>query len=168
MSKIKNTQFTIMLVITVLLVGMLLQNYKEIVVLKEKLTEAEKSYPPIYDVLDTVSYPNFEYFLDERGEEDTYVYIGRPTCSDCVLFEPQLIEMITNEGMGDIIKYLNVASIRENEDEWAYFKDKYQILYTPTLARFRNGNLVSKVEWTPDRDLSIDMVCSWISSNLKR
>lgn len=55
----------------------------------KKIVELEKSYPEIYDVLDSVTCENFDALVQE--DRDIYVYIGRPSCGDCQNFEPELI-----------------------------------------------------------------------------
>lgn len=125
--------------------------------------EQESAYPEIYDYLDSMTVDNFQNYLNE---DDLVVYIGRPSCSDCNLFEPSLIDLIEVKHLGSKMKYLNVAKLRKNENEWNRFKQLYDIQYTPTIAKFVEGNLVSKTEWTPEKGISIDDVEIWINQNL--
>lgn len=130
----------------------------------QKIAELEKSYPPIYDVLDSVTYESFDDLIQE--DKAVYVYIGRPSCGDCQEFEPELIQIIQKYEMSRQIVYLNVHSIRQNEKEWEIFKEKYNVQYTPTIAKFKQGKLIDKVEWTPEDGISIGDVESWILNRI--
>lgn len=126
----------------------------------KKIVELEKSYPEIYDVLDSVTCENFDALVQE--DRDIYVYIGRPSCGDCQSFEPELIRLIQKYPECEQMIYLNTHSIRQNEKTWELFKQKYRVSYTPTIAKFRKGELIAKVEWTPEEGISIEDVESWI------
>jgi thioredoxin-like negative regulator of GroEL len=125
--------------------------------------EQETAYPEIYDYLDSITVNNFQNYLNEN---ERIVYIGRPSCSDCNLFEPSLIDLIDKKNLETKMKYLNVAKLRKNEKEWNKFKQQYNIQYTPTIAKFVEGNLTSKIEWTPENGISIDQVEIWINKNV--
>lgn len=131
----------------------------------KKIAELEKSYPEIYDVLDSVTYENFSQRIKEGT--DVYVYIGRPSCGDCQGFEPELINTIKEKNLQDQLIYLNVHSIRENEEAWEAFKENYHIPYTPTIAMFQGGNLTNKVEWTPENGINMVDVEKWLDEYVK-
>lgn len=131
----------------------------------EKIAELEKSYPEIYDVLDSVTYENFLQRIQEGT--DVYVYVGRPSCGDCQGFEPELINTIKKKNLQDQLVYLNVHSIRQNEEAWEAFKENYHIPYTPTIAIFQGGNLTNKVEWTPENGINIADVEKWLDEYVK-
>uniref|UniRef100_A0AAE9THX4 Thioredoxin n=1 Tax=Paenibacillus polymyxa TaxID=1406 RepID=A0AAE9THX4_PAEPO len=59
---------------------------------------------------------------------------------------------------------MNVHKIHKDKSQWNKFKEDYNVKYTPTIAEFRNGKLVDKIEWTPKRDLSTDAVKEWLTS----
>ncbi|MBD5545148.1 MAG: thioredoxin family protein [Lachnospiraceae bacterium] len=126
----------------------------------QKIAELEKSYPAIYDVLNSVTYEKFNELIQENRE--VYVYIGRPSCGDCQEFEPELIQIIQQYEKNQQIVYFNVHSIRQDDKEWETFKEKYNVQYTPTIAKFKQGKLIDKVEWTPEEGISIEDVKSWI------
>lgn len=132
---------------------------------EEKIVELEKAYPEIYDNLNSVTYDNFMDLINR--EEDTYFYIGRPSCGDCNDFEPVFIDLITERNMNKKIMYINVHSIRQNEEKWEEFKKIYNVQYTPTIAKFNSGKLVSKVEWTPENGINLEDVEVWIGNNVK-
>lgn len=130
----------------------------------QKILELEQSYPAIYDVLNSVTYENFDTLIQK--DKDVYVYIGRPSCGDCQEFEPELIQVIQKYEKSRQIIYFNVHSIRQNDKEWQLFKEKYDIQYTPTIAKFKKGKLVDKVEWTPEEGINIEDVENWILSQI--
>lgn len=118
----------------------------------------------IYDTLNSVSYTNLDSFISQ--EIDTYLYVGRPSCGDCVSFEPQFIEYLDEKNIYSTITYLNIEKTHSDDKEWEQFKKKYNIQYTPTIAKFNKGILISKVEWTPEKGISIPMISNWIENNL--
>lgn len=125
--------------------------------------EKESNYPEIYDVLDSITVVNFPTHINEK---ELVLYIGRPTCSDCNMFEPALIELIKEKNLEAKIYYLNISKLRDDEKKWEIFKEKYSIRYTPTLAKFTSGSLKSKVEWTPEYGISINQVEKWLDQNV--
>lgn len=130
----------------------------------QKIVELEKSYPEIYDILNSVTYDSFDKLIQE--DKEVYVYIGRPSCGDCQDFEPELIQIIEKYEKKQQIVYFNVHSIRQNEKEWELFKEKYNVQYTPTIAKFKQGELVDKVEWTPEEGICVEDVESWILEHI--
>lgn len=131
--------------------------------MEELEIQIESSYPEIYDYLDSVTY---ETFTELVNKEETIFYIGRPTCGDCNLFEPALIELIDSDDLSGKIKYLNVAKIREDDKAWEYMKRKYDVEYTPALLKYSNGKLLSKTEWSPEEGISISIVQKWLTENI--
>ncbi|MGX7243951.1 thioredoxin family protein [Enterococcus quebecensis] len=167
----KKTKFIIMaaslfLVGNILLITKVVSANDELERQKEELTLAKKSYPEIYNYLNAVTVENFETKVADK--EDFYVYFGRPTCGDCNEFEPHLIGLIKEYKLQDSLVYLNAAELRKDEKAWELFKERYQLLYTPTLAKFEKGKLVSKEEWTPENGIAIENVEKWIMENIER
>jgi hypothetical protein len=58
--------------------------------------------------------------------------------------------MIRSKKLGSTVKYLNVVQLKKDQTAWESFTKKYKIKYTPTLAKFKNGKLIKKVNWTPE------------------
>lgn len=130
-----------------------------------ELVESKTSYPKIYNYIDAITLNTFK---NKVAKQDSfYVYVGRPTCGDCNEFEPDLIELIKLHKLEEQLVYLNVAELRTNENEWNKFKKTYELVYTPTIGKFVKGELVSKVEWTPEDGISVERVEQWIKSNMK-
>ncbi|MBO0421358.1 thioredoxin family protein [Enterococcus plantarum] len=167
----KKTKFIVMiaslfLVSNILLITKVVSANDELEKQKEELTLAKESYPKIYNYLNAVTVENFETKVVNK--EDFYVYFGRPTCGDCNDFEPHLIKLIKKHKLQNSLVYLNAAELRKDKKSWELFKETYQLLYTPTLAKFENGKLVSKEEWTPENGIAIENVENWIMENIER
>lgn len=144
-----------------LLGGNLYQNYK----IKNIGRKDEKKYPEIYDVINSISYMNFENFLTRTKDNKVVVYIGRPSCDDCNLFESGFINLINEYHLNDQIVYLNVSSIQKDSYGWKKFKEKYHVKYTPTIAIFYDNQLKEKIEWTPKKDIKLNEVLSILKRN---
>lgn len=126
---------------------------KNSISLNKNLAAVKNTYPEIYDVIDSLTINNFQNEV-ENGKE-VLVYVGRPSCGDCNQFEPYLIKMIKSKKLGSSIKYMNVAKLKKNKNAWQNFTKKYGIQYTPTIAKFDNGKLVDKVNWTPENGTNL-------------
>lgn len=130
---------------------------------KTKLIKQEKQYN-IYDTLNSITLDTF--YKKVNSGETFIVYMGNTECTDCSLLEPLLRRYLDNSNYKDNIVYLNIQKIRKS-DEWNSFSKKYNIKYMPTFALYRNGKLYDKVQWTPDKDLSIKDIDSFLKNNLK-
>ena len=165
MKKIYNViTFTILLLLSIAIYFCYTQNI-EISKLKENILAESTSYPEIYDTVISVNYNNFDLFLEQKKDSKVIVYVGRPTCPDCHMFEPLFIEFINQYKLNDQIIYLNVAEVRNNELEWDIFTSKYDLMYVPTIAIFENLEMIAKIEWTPEKGISIASVKDWFKSN---
>ena len=130
---------------------------------KRLINENLATYPEIYNYLDSVT---FSTFKKKINNDDTFIiYFSRPTCTDCNLFDPQLIELIGSNSNYSQIIYLNLAKLRTNEEDWSDFKKTYNIIYTPTIAKYEDGKLISKIEWTPEKGINMNDVSIWLSKN---
>ncbi|ECB9787811.1 thioredoxin family protein [Listeria innocua] len=133
-------------------------NKNEVKKLEAKVDKLASSYPDIYNYINSISYDNLDLFLNTKKDKNILVYVGRPTCGDCTEFEPKLIQQIKENKLQEKMVYLNVAKTRENEEEWNNFKNKYNILYTPTLAIFRNGKVIKQLGWTPSNGVDMNEI----------
>ena len=87
---------------------------------------------------------------------DFILYIGRPDCGDCKLFQPYL-ESYIEEHEGSGIYYLNIKTFRdaaqsedatlEQKEFYDNLKDNLSFVWTPTLARYQNGEVVDSFEF---------------------
>lgn len=125
--------------------------------------ETNVTYPNIYNYINSVTVDNLSSFLEDNRK---VIYFGRPSCSDCDLFEPELIEIIEDRNLENEITYVNIDKIHKDKDDWYSFRKLYNIKYTPTLAIYENKKQVSKIEWTPKSGLSIKKLERWITTSL--
>jgi predicted bacteriocin transport accessory protein len=154
-----------LLILICVLLGYSWKNIEKIETLTAQLTVEKSNYPEIYNVIDSITVSNFREMV--KNNKEFIVYVGRPTCGDCTEFEPKLIEMLEDKKLQDTILYLNVAQIRKNEDDWNHFKEEFGIQYTPTIAKFDNGNIVDKVNWTPEEGTDLEKFDSFLNKYKK-
>ncbi|MCZ2259981.1 hypothetical protein KSU66_15890 [Sporosarcina sp. G11-34] len=145
----RNILFSVV-VIGIFLIGTTVYSFKN---------EDEK-YLAVYDTVDFITHTSFEGLVSSG--EDFYVYISIPTCDECNIFEPKVINLINNNKLESPIFYLDAKDLIENEEKWEEFKELYDVLHTPVMARYSKGKLVDKVEWTSETGISIKDVDSWI------
>lgn len=139
------------------------QGLEQVIQQKDKEIQASKSnYPEIYDYLNAVTMDGFKKLI--QHDQSVFVYVGRPSCGDCNRFEPKFNKMIEEYNLGSKITFLNVHKIHLDKSQWNKFKADYNVKYTPTIAEFRQGKLIDKIEWTPEKDLSTDAVKEWLIS----
>jgi thioredoxin-like negative regulator of GroEL len=139
------------------------QGLEQVIQQKDKEIQASKSnYPEIYDHLNAVTMDGFKKLIQQ--DQSVFIYVGRPSCGDCNRFEPKFNKMIEEYNLGSKITFLNVHKIHQDKPQWNKFKADYNVKYTPAIAEFRQGKLVDKIEWTPERDLSTDAVKEWLIS----
>ncbi|MBL1227830.1 thioredoxin family protein [Enterococcus sp. BWB1-3] len=127
----------------------------------EELYQAKIAYPEIYDSINSLSFHSFE---TEVKDGELLVYIGRPDCGDCNEFEPAFLSMVEERNLEQEISYLNVSKLRKDEGKWEDFKETYGVMYTPTIAYFKDGQLVSKVEWTPEKGSVLSEFEAWLDA----
>lgn len=128
----------------------------------EELYSAKVAYPEIYDHIDSVSLQSFE---TEVKVGELLVYVGRPDCGDCIEFEPAFLSMVKERNLEQEIVYLNVSKLRKDEYKWENFKTEYKVMYTPTVAHFKDGELISKVEWTPEEGSVLLEFETWLDEH---
>ncbi|WP_430603423.1 hypothetical protein IGJ02_000878 [Enterococcus sp. DIV0724b] len=120
---------------------------------EEQLNELEQSVD-IFAQLDSITPEHFKNKM--ASKEEMLVYIGRPDCSDCNLFDLLLLNYLDqNKDVKNKLVYLNVAALRKSDKEWAMFKEKYEVKYTPTIALYIDGKQKRKAQWMPDKPLTI-------------
>lgn len=62
--------------------------------------------------------------------------------------------MLVEKGKENIY-YVNVAKVREDENEWKEFKSRYSINSTPTFTVYREGSIEKTVFWTEESGMSL-------------
>lgn len=133
---------------------------------KEKTSEFEKKYTEIQDLVTVMTPETFQEQV--KTGKKMYVYIGRPDCSDCSTFDPQLTKYIKeHKEVAQNLVFVNVRLLRADETKWTQFKKDYAVLGTPHFALWENGKQVSKSEWTKEKGYSIELFEKWCKeSNL--
>ncbi|HGZ5523953.1 TPA: thioredoxin family protein [Enterococcus faecalis] len=121
---------------------------------KDRTKELEVTVDPIALKINTITPNNLDGYL--KKHKTAYVYFGRPDCSDCNEFDPNLIKSIDKYKVYDKLVYVNLIEVRKDKQLWEKFKQKYGIKYTPTLAKYEYDERKNKqkpkfiVQWTPE------------------
>lgn len=118
--------------------------------------QKDATYPEIYNYLNSISIGNLNEFIEKSKESELLIYYGRPSCIDCNIFEPKLIEMVEKYELSEKLIYVNTHEVRKNEEDWKIFTNNFGIQYTPTIALYTNGEVKEKVEWTPEKGTDME------------
>lgn len=120
----------------------------------------------IYKDLNSITVPSFKKMVAEKN--NFIVYIGRPTCSDCNLFDPILINELKKEHMTTQVTFLNVAWERQKKwATWVQFKKNYGFEQTPALIHYRNGKVFSIIQWEQNNGISREALHLWLTNQKK-
>ncbi len=120
------------------------------------------SMPKYMEEVKTVD--EFEEIINSR--ETVYVYVGRQTCGDSERFEAYFENMIVDNNLEGEFVFFNIIDIVEDEENYKeILNDKFDVKYTPTLAKYENGRLVLKSEWTPAYDYTKEMAKMFIEES---
>lgn len=118
----------------------------------------------VIDEIETVE----EMDLLLSNNEVVYVYVGRPNCGDSDMFEKYFIDMMEENDI-DNLYFFNIKSITDSYEDSQEYKDllkgEFGVMYTPTLAKYENGALVLKSEWTPEGGYNKDMAEKFIKES---
>ena len=118
-------------------------------------------YSPAYFHFNSLTVDSFKEKV--ASGEDMVVLISRPNCSSCARLEPSFIEYAEAKGIADQIYLLNVVQLRKDEHEWELFKQNYgELSGTPSYVRYSEGELVSKVIWPEEGELTLKEIDMWI------
>ncbi len=118
-------------------------------------------------VVDEVkSVEEMQKLLDDNSE--VYVYVGRPNCGDSDDFEEYFIDMM-DEYEIDNLYFFNIKDITDELDDSQKHKEllsgEFGVMYTPTLAKFIDGEVVLVSEWTPESGYNKDMAEKFIKES---
>ncbi len=108
--------------------------------------------------------------VDEMREiidsnETVYLYMGRPNCGDSDEFEEYFPDLMEEYDI-DNLYYFNIMDLaKDNSNYKDILKEEFGLMYTPTLAKFENGELVLKSEWTPAIGYSKELTISFIEES---
>ena len=96
-------------------------------------------------VLDTITSKEFNKILNDS--EEKIVYIGRPTCPDCVQIQPILEEKLEAEGL--TAYYYNTDKAKKKSmDDFNEIKETVGVQYVPTIIYYNGSEEVSRVEYS--------------------
>ncbi len=147
-----NKKYIITFIVTILILSAGTLVYR--IVTKEDKPNYTTTMPNYMEEIKTIE--DFEQILNSR--EEVYVYMGRATCGDSRKFEVYFEEMITEYNLEGKLVFFNIIDIVENDNDYkTTLGSMFDIKYTPTLAKYVNGELVLKSEWTPTYDYSKEM-----------
>ncbi|QDQ02834.1 thioredoxin family protein [Lysinibacillus fusiformis] len=83
-------------------------------------------------------------------KESMWVYIGRPTCEECVSFTPVLQEVLKENN--EQIYYYNTDEVgKENTQEMIAMLDKLEVKVMPTIIRINKGEVLKKAVGYQDK-----------------
>lgn len=160
----KNIYLGILLGLCIVVIFVSISQYSQNRDLEKKLQESKVEIPEIYQYLNSLTISNFEKKVSNK--DDFTVYVGRPDCGDCQLFEPQFITII-NDHNTDKMWYINVKKIREdNLEEWNVFKKQYGFTQTPAIIHFSDGSIQDMIEWQDNKGLPLSDLKKWLVKNL--
>lgn len=95
-------------------------------------------------VLSTITSKEYNELLQES--EKKLVYIGRPTCPDCVEIQPILEELLKSEGL--TAYYYNTDKAKKRSmDQFNEIKETVGVQYVPTIIYYDGQEEVSRVEY---------------------
>ena len=123
----------------------------------------QKTYSDIYFELNSLTVANFQTKV--ASKETFYVYIGRPSCSDCNAFEPMFKRYIKSRNLQNKIYFVNVHRLHENPEAWNAFKKQYNLSGTPTLAKYSKGQQINKLDFEANGELSEQNLQKWLQQN---
>ncbi|MGL5381020.1 thioredoxin family protein [Clostridium sp.] len=128
-----------------------------------QVNEFNNSFTNLYHKLTSLNKFTFEEKINS-GEE-FYVYIGNPSCKDCDAFEEPFLELIDEYELDKKLYFLNLKELYLNKDDLKVFRDKYEMFGTPSLAKYSNGKLDNKYEWSEEEDFSVEGALKWFEDN---
>ena len=107
-----------------------------------------------------VSVNKFNQLKQDKNAKNKFVYIGNSNCSDCSLFDPELINSIRDHHINEKMLYVDVNKLHENKKEWKKFRQENNIYGTPSFIYLGNNQ-----KTLSHRDTSaprIDELKKWI------
>lgn len=136
-------------------------SYEHENVLRAEIISESKTNTTVYKELNSITIPTFEKKISDK--RDFLVYIGRPTCSDCNLFDPILVNELKKEDMTSNVVFLNVAWERQKGwTSWVQFKKKYGFKQTPAIIHYHNGKVLSIIQWGNNKGISKGDLHLWL------
>lgn len=76
-----------------------------------------------------------------------YIFFGRPTCLECVTFEPHLTSYLDRSGW--VVYYFNTAYWKDNP-RYDQILEQYHVTAVPALVKTMNGEFRDLYQFDPD------------------
>lgn len=101
-----------------------------------------------------------EYMKIIKEDGISIIYVARPTCSYCQMFEPVLTEVLNEYKIG--VEYIDISAI-STQDEWNEFYNSNEFLSsgewgTPTLMIYKNKELYKVNAGYVDKDTLVNFL----------
>lgn len=101
-----------------------------------------------------------EYMEIIKEDGISIIYVARPTCSYCQMFEPVLTEVLKEYKIG--VEYIDISAI-STQDEWNEFYNSNEFLSsgewgTPTLMIYKNKELYKVNAGYVDKDTLVNFL----------
>jgi predicted bacteriocin transport accessory protein len=93
--------------------------------------------------------------LDDKidSRETFYIYFGRPSCPDCVIFEPKLKELVKTSKYD--IYYFNTEAKASKKKEMREYIVSYGINEVPSILDIQKGDVIKVYDGQTDRDIQM-------------
>ena len=91
-------------------------------------------------------------------QQDGLIYVGRPTCDDCVAFVPVLEQALGSKGKQAL--YFNTDDNKVSQVLFDQVIDLLDIEMVPTVVAIEDGQIAAKLQGNADQD----MMMSWLES----
>ncbi len=102
------------------------------------------------------------------NQDVVYVYMGRPNCGDSDEFEEYFPDLMKDYDV-DVLYYFNIKDISDEYSSNSEYKEilfnEFGLTYTPTLAKYENGELVILSQWTPSNGYSKEMAIQFLKES---
>lgn len=166
----KNEQLLVLLILLILSVAIGFISviitkrncYEHEHILQTEIISESKTNTSVYKNLNSITIPTFENNVSDK--RNFLVYIGRPTCSDCNLFDSILVNELKKEDMTSNVVFLNVAWERQKGwKSWVQFKKKYGFNQTPAIIHYHNGKVLSIIQWGNNKGISKEDLHLWLT-----
>ena len=116
-----------------------------------------------FEYLNSITVDTFENRI--KNKEDIFVYIGNSECADCSTFSKNLKNEVNNFPLKNSLYLVEISRLHRNKKKWTEFKLKYGFDQTPAFILFKNGKVISMIQWDEKKGLSSDSFHRWLEEN---
>lgn len=96
-------------------------------------------------IFDNITSGEFNEILQDS--EEKLVYIGRPSCPDCVEIQPILEEKLEDAGI-KAYYYNTEKAKKKSMDDFNEIKEKIKVQYVPTIIYYDGEEEISRIEYS--------------------